>query len=422
MSNKGASVKGDSSLSTSSTPFAISLYSGAGGFDIGVEAAGFETRVATDIDYYSCASLRANRRRGQRDGLHEFLRSAVVLERDIKSLSTSDLLRAGRVTEGEVSLVFGGPPCQSFSVFGQRRGMDDPRGTLLQEFARLVHALKPRAFIFENVPGLLTIKNGQVYKRFVERLSRGGSVTYTVSSHMLEVANYGVPQFRTRLILFGSAEGVAVSRPPATHNIPKPRANGTGTLISINDELPLCPAAGEVLSGLPAPGKDCGIPNHIGRIHSQRIIERYRRLRFGERDPLTRINKLDPERPSFTIIVGSDKGGGKGHVHPFEPREVTARESARIQCFPDHWEFTGTSRHPIRQVGNAVPSLFAAKLAFHLKREVFGIDDEPSHDELVRRLGLTYLIDKAASNGRLRTREVEGRVTAGVATDRSVAL
>src|SRR5262249_576741 len=100
--------------------------------------------------------------------------------------------------------------------------------------------------------------------------------------------------------------------------------------------------------------------NHVGRHHSKRIIDRYRRLKPGERDSCTRINKLDLARPSFTIIVGSDKGGGKGHVHLVEPREVTPRESARIQTFPDWWAFSGTSRHPIRQVGNAVFPLLAA--------------------------------------------------------------
>jgi DNA (cytosine-5)-methyltransferase 1 len=94
-------------------------------------------------------------------------------------------------------------------------------------------------------------------------------------------------------------------------------------------------------------------------------------MKFGERDSHTRINKLDPSRPSFTIIVGSDKGGGKGHIHPFEPREVTPRESARVQCFPDWWEFSGTSRHPIRQIGNAVPSLLGFAVGCAVIENIF---------------------------------------------------
>jgi DNA (cytosine-5)-methyltransferase 1 len=92
---------------------------------------------------------------------------------------------------------------------------------------------------------------------------------------------------------------------------------------------------------------------------------------FGERDHYTRINKLNPSRPSFTIIVGSDAGGGKGHINPFQPREVTPRESARLQCFPDWWGFCGTSRHPIRQVGNAVPTLAALCIGRKILFELF---------------------------------------------------
>jgi DNA (cytosine-5)-methyltransferase 1 len=190
-------------------------------------------------------------------------------------------------------------------------------------------------------------------------------------------------------------------------------------------ELPAAPTVADALRGLPLPGEDSALHNHTGRVHSQRIIERYRNLRYGERDPATRINKLDPERPSYTIIVGSDKGGGKGHVHPFEPREVTPRESARMQGFPDHWEFTGTVRHPIRQVGNAVPPLFAAKMAYHLKREVFRIDDEPSHEELLDSLGLNYLLRQETPlqfRQLLRTGDGERVLAVGVAADGHVPL
>jgi len=93
----------------------------------------------------------------------------------------------------------------------------------------------------------------------------------------------------------------------------------------------------------------------------------------GERDHFTRINKLDLAKPSFTIIVGSDKGGGKGHIHPIQPREVTPRESARIQTFPDWWEFTGTVRHPIRQVGNAVPPLLGFAVGNAVREQIFGL-------------------------------------------------
>ena len=140
----------------------------------------------------------------------------------------------------------------------------------------------------------------------------------------------------------------------------------------------------------PLPG---AMPNHVGRVHGKAVTERYNALKFGERDSKTRINRLNPDKPSFTIVVGSDKGGGKGHVHPFSPREVTPRESARIQTFPDYWVFSGTSRHPIRQVGNAIPPVFAAVIGANLLREVFGVKDAPNYTEIIKRLGLDYLTE-----------------------------
>ena len=148
---------------------------------------------------------------------------------------------------------------------------------------------------------------------------------------------------------------------------------------------------GDAILSLPDPPSTT-IANHVGRAHGQTVIDRYAALSFGERDSKTRINKLNPDRPSFTIVVGSDKGGGKGHVHPYSPREVTPRESARLQTFPDFWAFSGTSRHPIRQVGNAVPPVFAAVIGANLLREAFGVENVPNYNEILQRLGLDYLI------------------------------
>lgn len=379
---------------------AISIFSGAGGFDLGVESAGFDTRLCTDIDYHSCKTLRLNRRRGKETGLHSFLKNSVVLQADIRKTSSEKLLRAARLQKGEVSLLIGGPPCQSFSVFGLRQGMEDPRGSLLWDYIRILRETQPEGFIFENVAGLLSIDNGRTYEQFLRELQRKvKDVQYTVRSYLLDVSHYGVPQYRSRIIIFGNRNGVAVSEPPRTHYQEEVRSyknlldlvdNHNG---HVHDGLLRCPTVVEALWGLPEPSENSQIPNHTGREHSARIIERYQQLEFGERDSKTRINKLHPYRQSYTIIVGSDKGGGKGHVHPFEPREVTPRESARLQTFPDFWEFTGTSRHPIRQVGNAVPPVFAATLAYHAKKEMFGIDDNPGWEEILRKLQLDYLIE-----------------------------
>ena len=145
----------------------------------------------------------------------------------------------------------------------------------------------------------------------------------------------------------------------------------------------------DAFRNLPEPNKDYP-SNHTGRVHSELIIKRYSELPFGARDNHTRINKLDPNRPSFTIICGSNCGGGKGHVHPYQPREVTPRESARIQTFPDSWTFDGHGRYVISQVGNAVPALLAFAIGNAIRKQIFGLKEVPFKTAL-KRMEQTHL-------------------------------
>ena len=351
---------------------AISLFSGGGGLDLGFSAAGFNVACATDIDPYSCETLCIN------SGKKRYYRHSQSILGDIKQLKGGDLLQRADLKSEQVRIVLGGPPCQAFSVFGRRRGVNDPRGDLVWEYLRLVQELQPEAFVFENVAGFRSIHDGELYRDLLCRLSFFGR--YTVSAHLYEMADFGVPQFRKRLFFIGSKQGIKVPLMERTHG-------------SSTDDVRPYRIVREALRELPSPDKGHLVPNHNGRTHSARIVERYRNLEFGERDPKTRINRLHPDRPSFTIIVGSDKGGGKGHIHPFAPREVTPRESARMQTFPDWWEFYGTGRHVIRQVGNAVPPLFAALLASHIKTFLFGSGKRSAYRYLINKLGLDYLRD-----------------------------
>lgn len=336
----------------------ISLFSGGGGLDLGLEAAGFETIFATDIDNHSCMTLQHGKETAAEKNL-PFLQSAIVRQADILHLSPSEIMEAAGVKPGEVELLAGGPPCQAFSVFGRRKGVNDPRGMLFYEYLRVLAEIQPQAFVFENVFGLLTIHNGATFKELCERLKApGNDIRYELSVFRLNAADYGVPQNRDRVFIIGSRKGKKLEvLPPICSEEKSGRS------------LPRHRTVTDAFRGLPPLGKD--LPNHTSRDHSKRIVQRYCGLEFGERDPKTRINKLHPEKPSFTIIVGSDKGGGKGHVHPFEPREVSPRESARIQTFPDWWGFSGTSRHPIRQVGNAVPPVMAAMIGREIMRKFF---------------------------------------------------
>lgn len=361
------------------THYAISLFSGAGGLDLGIEAAGFVTRLCNDIDDFSCKTLNLNKSRQH----GSFLRQATIAQRNIKDYSTEEILKDAGLTKDQVDLVYGGPPCQAFSVFGKRQGINDPRGTLLWDYIRVIREIQPRSFIFENVAGILTVDDGRVFDMLKAALetNESGERCYNLSYALFNTAAYGIPQYRQRVIIYGVRCHEAIPLPAETHYT-QPDAPVPGLLPPVT--------VATAFRGLPDAPSDT-LANHVGRSHGPAVIERYNNMAYGERDSKTRINRLDPNKPSYTIVVGSDKGGGKGHVHPFLPREVTPRESARIQTFPDFWEFTGTSRHPIRQVGNAVPPLFAGVIASNLLRHGFGETDAPNYTELVHRLGLTYL-------------------------------
>jgi DNA (cytosine-5)-methyltransferase 1 len=349
----------------------ISLFSGGGGMDLGFAAVGYAIKVSLDIDPFSCKTLAINA------GKKCYYPKHAVLAGDIGKIGTEELLAASGLRKEEVDMVIGGPPCQAFSVFGKRGGLGDPRGNLIWEYLRVIKEVQPTAFVFENVYGLRTIYNGTLYQKLLEALSCDGK--YVVSDHSYELQDYGIPQYRNRIFFIGHKGGRRIPPIAKTHAPP-----------GFFSDLPPYVTVSKVLEGMPEPGKG-GLPNHIGRVHSDRIIDRYTKLKHGERDSFTRINKLDPERPSFTIIVGSDAGGGKGHVHPYQPREVTPRESARMQTFPDWWEFHGTGRHVIRQVGNAVPPLFAALLGEHVAKYIFERKEIQSYTALVERLGLDFL-------------------------------
>ena len=359
----------------------VSLFSGGGGLDLGLEAAGFSTVFATDIDVHSCITLQNNKNKCKELNI-PILTEATIYKRDIKELEVDYIFEKTGLKKGSLDLLAGGPPCQSFSVFGKRKGKEDPRGLLAYEYLRILIELEPKAFVFENVYGLLTIDGGNIFSELCEKLSSPApGLEYKLSIFRLNAADYGVPQFRDRVFIIGSKLGYEIEE------IPKICSSPEQSLIIDKEYLPYRTVL-DGLRNLPPMGEK--LTNHTGRNHSDRIKERYGALAFGERDPKTRINRLNPKRPSYTIIVGSDKGGGKGHVHPFEAREVTPRESARMQTFPDWWEFSGTSRHPIRQVGNAVPPLLAALIGREIMASIFQ-KNKKSIREIIEILSLEHL-------------------------------
>ena len=197
------------------THYAISLFSGAGGLDLGIEAAGFVTRLCTDIDDFSCRTLNLNKSRQH----GKFLQQAAIAQRNIKEYSTEEILKDARLTREQVDLVYGGPPCQAFSVFGKRQGINDPRGTLLWDYIRVIHEIQPRSFIFENVAGILTVDGGRVFDMLKAALETNdsGERCYNLSYALFNTAAYGIPQYRQRVIIYGVRCHEAIPLPAETH-------------------------------------------------------------------------------------------------------------------------------------------------------------------------------------------------------------
>ncbi len=188
---------------------AIALFSGGGGLDLGFSAAGFNIRISCDIDAFSCKTLELN------NGKRPFYNHAKAMQADITKISANDLLENANLDRESVDLLIGGPPCQAFSIFGQRKGLNDPRGNLVWDYLRILQEIQPTAFVFENVAGLKSIHNGSLYNEILHSLELGG--LYTVSAHSYQLANFGIPQFRDRIFFIGTKTGKLVPILDSTH-------------------------------------------------------------------------------------------------------------------------------------------------------------------------------------------------------------
>lgn len=318
----------------------VSLFSGCGGMDLGFEALGFEHRASFDISGIFCNTLRLNR-----PDWHVFgppSHSGDVSNFEEMSATLSPLV--DRPFEG---VFIGGPPCQPFSIAANQRfsksgpnfkrvGFEhEGNGSLLFDFVNLVAEFRPAAFVIENVPGLRDIDGGCQLTEAIDRLRRCGYST--TDPTVYDASEYGVPQYRRRMILVGS-------RVPGRFVMARrKRAAGAGSVL-----------------GTPVP---VHVHNHETRNHKVRSVVRYARLGYGERDHLGRVDRLTPTVPAKTVIAGGTKGGGRSHLHPEVPRTLSVRECARLQTFPDDYRFTGSTARQFTQVGNAVPPVFAAVIA-----------------------------------------------------------
>ena len=326
----------------------VSFFTGCGGMDLGFEAVGFDHLAAFEFSEVFCDTLRLNRPDWPVFGPPFHLGDVSNFRQTVEDLSP--------LVDVPFEGVFvGGPPCQPFSIAANQRfskcGPNFKRvgfehilnGSLLFSFVHLVIEFKPAIFIIENVPGLRDVDGGQQLSLAIEMLEHEG---YAVGEpSVYDASDYGVPQYRRRMIMVGS-------RLPGEFFM-APRCTPVG--------------CGSVLSRIPGPDAF----NHDTRNHKVMSVERYMRLDYGERDHLGRVDRLDPTRPSKTVIAGGSNGGGRSHLHPEIPRTLSVRECARLQTFPDGYKFSGATARQFTQVGNAVPPVLAAALATQIVKSYF---------------------------------------------------
>ena len=335
----------------------IDLFCGAGGLSTGFHWAGFSTLAAIDHDIDATATYKLN---------HP---SVNVVTKSIANIEVADLLQSGELVTG----IIGGPPCQSFSTAGNRL-LSDPRAWLFKEYIRLLTAIRPRFFLFENVSGLVSMNGGKHLEHILEYFDDLG---YHVNHHVLNAVNFGVPQNRERLFIVGCLD--------QTLTLPLP-THGTGLQphISLRDAI----------SDLPPPletqqiyinstqtdyqrwvrQNEIELTHHIPAKHGKQLLKLIKRIKPGQsiKDIANHHVKTffpnsygrllwDQPAPTITRNLGSPSSASC--IHPEQHRGLTSREGARLQSFPDSYKFIGKKGSINLQIGNAVPPLLAKAIA-----------------------------------------------------------
>lgn len=361
------------------SPNVVDLFCGAGGLTLGFERAGFNTLVASDYQKDTLNTYKTN------------FPEAAIVQKDIRELTAEELMEAGSFDAEDVDMIIGGPPCKGFSMAGER-DPDDPRNSLFEEYIRIVKKLDPDAILMENVKGILTMQDGAYVEKILTQLRNLG---YKVPKpRVVNAADFGVPQTRERVIFTGVKDG-SFNLPDPTHKgIEKGQTkigekSGSKPYVTIEEAV-------SDLSFL-GPGEESSnyekepeseyqremrqnanqLMNHKAPNHSSHIVERFSKIEEGkgmeslpeeEQTAKHSLQKWHREDPANTVTTLPED-----FVHYSKNRIPTVREMARIQSFPDDFEFKGPRttggkrrRHSCpqySQIGNAVPPKLAEALA-----------------------------------------------------------
>jgi DNA (cytosine-5)-methyltransferase 1 len=385
----------------------LDLFAGAGGFGLGFSLTkNFRLICSLEVDKWAVDTLKANNHEKQK-----------IIQDDIRKFKTDEQILAACPSKPDV--IIGGPPCQGFSYAGPTKDPKDPRNSLFKNFAHWVEVLQPKVFVMENVRGLLTGKNDKGEKVIDIVTTSFKAIGYTVNIWELNAANYGVPQNRERIFVVGSRIGVEISEPPITHYLPAQKKMLNGKAKTLKQAINVQKAIGdlpklkagegdEVTNFRTKPkndfqklsrGKTEKLFNHVTMVHTKRVVERYEQILNGltldeipeelqvrrrngngeisESEYNSNYRHLRPEMISYTIPASFYSN----FVHPKQPRNITSREAARLQSFPDNYVFKGKRTQisskllkqlgkenenylsQYNQIGNAVPPLLAKAIA-----------------------------------------------------------
>ncbi len=379
---------------TTETKDVVSLFSGAGGLDIGLELAGFETAVCVEIDSNCRETLRYNRSKWKLfdDGTDR-------TPGDVRSIRAEELLEFIGRKRGEPWLVVGGAPCQPFSNIGKKEGQNDVRnGDLFLEFVRLVTGILPRSFIFENVSGITQKKHSDVLLKMTECFRKIG---YTVSGAILNAANYGVAQKRERFILLGIRNSYKVAFPLPTH---MRNDRSWNEFVDCLDNNPSYSPSRwvtveEALAHIPKSidkREDCVVMNV-----SEKIRERMKHIKQGQNFKVLPISmlpncwksgkhqgqdtfgRMELSSPAPTIRTAAYNPTKGKYIHPIENRGLNIHELAAFQGFPSSWVFKSRGRDRVtlvsagKQIGNAVPPLLGRAIGLAVKKQLFQLRIRP---------------------------------------------
>ena len=323
----------------------LELFAGAGGLALGLERAKFEPLALIEIDKDAADTLKLNRPKWN------------VLNDDVANISPLDLEKFFNIGRGELDLLSGGAPCQSFSYAGKRLGLDDARGTLFYHYATFLKKLRPKIFLFENVRGLLTHDKGRTYQTILNVFDECG---YRVEKKILNAWNYGNAQKRERLMTLGVRDdlNLKINFPPPQKYKPVLRDVLKNVPQSLGAKY--SPHKKKLFELVPPGGYWRDLPEELAKPYMKSCWEME-----GGRTGILRRMSLD--EPSLAVLTSPTQKQTE-RCHPLEARPFTVRENARIQSFPDEWKFCGSMYSQYRQVGNAVPVNLALAVADEIRK------------------------------------------------------